>query len=199
MARSSILWTQPSGFRTVEIGSPLKPVEVGQVGVVAQTSLVKNRLSVMSNPILAGRQAEWMRPKPKPSKPTTCWVFGSDLLDQADTSTLPSFRVDKGRVAISQQMMQRRGSVDGREPFSGLGPLAVDATSPERSFPVSGRAQDTIIVTHDIKVPPGACATTHALGRDRDADGKVIPGARIQEEIDSSRKLLPGIKCPTST
>ena len=168
---------------TVEIGSPLKPVEVGRVGVVAQDyPLFRNR-SVMGNLILAGRQAG-MDPGQAQTKANEM-LSRFDLSDQGDKYPALLSGGQRQRVAISQQLMCSDGFLLMDEPFSGLDPLAVDAMCKLlNEVSSSDELKTIIIVTHDISAALRVCDHLMLLGRDRDADGKVIPGARIQEDID---------------
>ena len=49
----------------------------------------------------------------------------------------------------------------------------------------AGNEESTIIiVTHDVSAAVAVSDTIWLMGRERDAEGKIIPGARILEEID---------------
>lgn len=67
------------------------------------------------------------------------------------------------------------------EPFSGLDLLAVErVTKFILEMAQSDELKTFILVTHDISAAIQVCDTLWLLGRDRDAAGNVIPGARVQ-------------------
>src|SRR5438045_6304735 len=86
------------------------------------------------------------------------------------------------------------------EPFSGLDPLAItrmiDCTQEDGS-------QDELktigIVTHDITAAIEVSDTIWMLGRDRDAQGQPVPGARIQHEYNLVDRGLAWQKGMTSS
>lgn len=163
----------------VLIGEKRVPVHRGMVGVVAQHYPLFQHRTVIENLVVAGRQSG---------------LSGSAARDKA-TGFLKRFRLeDRGglypsqlsggqrqRVAIAQQFMCSEHFLLMDEPFSGLDPIAVDN--------VSGLIQEVaglhelntiIVVTHDIPAAIEVADTLVLMGRDRDAAGRIVPGARIQ-------------------
>src|SRR5204862_7161014 len=85
------------------------------------------------------------------------------------------------RVAIAQQFLCSEHFVLMDEPFSGLDLIAVDKVSTMiREVANSDEMNTVIVVTHDIQAAVTVADTIWLLGRDRDAEGKIIPGARVK-------------------
>jgi polar amino acid transport system ATP-binding protein/sulfate transport system ATP-binding protein len=163
----------------VLIGEKGVPVERGMVGVVAQQYPLFPHRTVLGNLMVAGRQAG----------------LTSDAAREKALGFLRRFKMeDRGglyptqlsggqrqRVAIAQQFMCSEHFLLMDEPFSGLDPIAVDSVSSLIQEVANLHELNTIVVvTHDIPAAIEVADTLLLMGRDRDADGKIIPGARIQ-------------------
>jgi polar amino acid transport system ATP-binding protein/sulfate transport system ATP-binding protein len=95
------------------------------------------------------------------------------------------------RAAIAQQFMCSEYFLLMDEPFSGLDPIALDAMSTFIGEMARTHELKTfIVVTHDIDAAIAVCDCLWLLGRDRDENGKPIPGARIQHTIDLAARGL---------
>jgi hypothetical protein len=71
------------------------------------------------------------------------------------------------------------------EPFSGLDVLQQENVHQLlQEVSLTNEENTLIIVTHDVSAAVAVCDTIWLMGRDRDPQGNVIPGARIVEEID---------------
>jgi polar amino acid transport system ATP-binding protein/sulfate transport system ATP-binding protein len=71
------------------------------------------------------------------------------------------------------------------EPFSGLDILAKQAACKLISEVAAMDELNTIVVvTHDIESAVHIADQVLVLGRERDKEGKPVPGARIQADID---------------
>lgn len=71
------------------------------------------------------------------------------------------------------------------EPFSGLDLIAQERVMGFiQEMAASDELKTFIWVTHDISAALQVCDTIWVLGRDRDKDENVIPGARIQATHD---------------
>ena len=168
---------------TVEVGQPLKPVEPGQVGVVAQDYPLFHNRTVISNLTLAGRRVRLDPDKALAASKDMLARF--DLSDHDDKYPIQLSGGERQRVAIAQQLMCSDNFLLMDEPFSGLDPLAVDAMCNLLiEVACSHELKTLIIVTHDIGAALRVCDHLLLLGRDRTADAKVVPGSRIQHEID---------------
>jgi polar amino acid transport system ATP-binding protein/sulfate transport system ATP-binding protein len=86
------------------------------------------------------------------------------------------------------------------EPFSGL-----DVVQLENVIELIGEMASLsefntiIIVTHDISAAIEVADTIWLLGRDRDKDGKVVPGARIQASYNLIERGLAWKRDAVST
>jgi polar amino acid transport system ATP-binding protein/sulfate transport system ATP-binding protein len=77
------------------------------------------------------------------------------------------------------------------EPFSGLDLLMqAEVSRFIREISLTDELQTIIIVTHDVEAALEVCDTLWLLGRDRDAQGNPIPGARIQKTFDLCERGL---------
>jgi len=161
-------------------GATLKPVARGMVGVVTQDYRLLSHRTVMGNLLVAGKQTH--RP-------------GKEIREQAN-SLLTKFEMDehaskypsqlsggqRQRVAIAQQFMCSEKFLLMDEPFSGLDILAAARVIKFiKDTACLDELSTFVVVTHDITAAVQVCDTLLLLGRDIDADGKHIPGARIQK------------------
>jgi polar amino acid transport system ATP-binding protein/sulfate transport system ATP-binding protein len=167
----------------VLVGESLVPVERGTVGVVAQRYTLFQHRTVMGNLLVAGAQAglsgEVARAKAR------SFLERFHLEGQADRYPLQLSGGQQQRVAIAQQFMCSEHFLLMDEPFSGLDPIAVDRVAELIAEMASLHELNTIVVvTHDIAAAIEVSDTLWLMGRDRDAQGNVIPGARIQETYD---------------
>lgn len=173
-----------AGLDAPDAGSVLveetgKPVQRGMVGVVAQNYPLFAHRTVKGNLVTAGKQT---------GKPT------ADVTAQADNLLARFGLAEHGRkypaqlsggqrqrVAIAQQFMCSEHFLLMDEPFSGLDLLAVERVMKFiLEMAQSDELKTFILVTHDISAAITVCDTLWLLGRDRDAAGNIIPGARVQ-------------------
>jgi NitT/TauT family transport system ATP-binding protein len=168
---------------TVLIGSPGVPVERGMVGVVAQDYPLFAHRSVLGNLVVAGRRAGQSRAAAR--ERATDMLRRFDLLDRAGLYPAQLSGGQRQRVAIAQQFMCSEHYLLLDEPFSGLDPIAVEKVAEMLVEAANLDELNTfIIVTHDIAAALEVADTVWLLGRDRDATGAPIPGARIQGTYD---------------
>ena len=174
---------------TVSITEKMIPVSPGMVGVVAQNYPLFNHRTIMSNLVVAGRQAG--------THPAEADKQGKELLKRfgleghEDKYPVQLSGGQRQRAAIAQQFMCSEHFLLMDEPFSGLDPLALD----EMCKFISEMAQTDelktfVVVTHDIDSAVSVCDCLWLLGRDRDENGHPIPGARIQHVIDLAARGL---------
>jgi len=158
---------------TVTLGDG--PVKRGAVGVVAQDYPLFAHRTVLSNLMVATED--------KAKAEALLERFG--LAEHAKKYPIQLSGGQRQRVAIAQQLLCSEFLVLMDEPFSGLDLVAVD-----RVIKLLGEAaavdehKTFLLVTHDIAAAMETCDTLWLLGRDRDAQGQVIPGARIQKTVD---------------
>jgi ABC-type nitrate/sulfonate/bicarbonate transport system ATPase subunit len=168
---------------TVRIGPEGKPAEPGLVGVVAQNYLLFDHRSVMGNLVIAGRQNGLSAVDAR--KKATAYLDHFGMGAHAEKFPAQLSGGQRQRVAIAQQLLCSEHYLVMDEPFSGLDVVAQEAV--EKLLQEVTTAHDhttVIIVTHDVSAAVAVSDTLWLMGRDRDAEGNVIPGARIVEEID---------------
>ena len=89
------------------------------------------------------------------------------------------------RVAILQQLMRDRHFIILDEPFSGLDPVNIINVIDLIVRTANQHTLNTfIIVTHDVTSALIVSDTVYLLGRERDAQGEPLPGARVMKQYD---------------
>jgi ABC-type nitrate/sulfonate/bicarbonate transport system ATPase subunit len=156
------------------------PVHPGLVGVVSQGYTLFDHRTVLGNLSLAVKQKE--------SNPTVAHDLVRSYLEEfelADKAHLYPCQLSGGqrqRVAILQQVLCSQHFLLMDEPFSGLDLLMLEKTAKLIQKVANMDALNTIIlVTHDVTAAASVSDHLWLLGRDRDEQGNVIPGARIME------------------
>lgn len=173
----------------VLIGEKQEPVKRGSVGVVAQNYPLFSHRTVMSNLIVAGKQAGLNGADAK--------TKALDLLQRFEIEeTAPKYSTQlsggqRQRVAIAQQFMCSDGFLLMDEPFSGLDLLAQGRVIRfVREMAQLDELNSFIIVTHDISAAIEVCDTLWILGHERDDKGNAIPGARVVQTFDLMERGL---------
>jgi len=173
-------------------------VQVGRVGVVAQSYPLFENRTVWGNLLIAGRLAGLST--------SGAEIKASALLDRfqmfnkCDSYAAELSGGQRQRVAISQQLMRSPMFLLLDEPFSGLDPVMKDKAC-ELISEVAGMDElmTIIVVTHDIGSAIQISDNLALMGRDRAGDGSVIPGAYIKESIDLAARGLAWRKDITFT
>ncbi len=182
----------------VLVGEKQEPVTRGRVGVVFQHYPLFDHRTVLSNLVVAGRQVGLSKAQAAETGRGFLKRFGLEGNEDKYPAQLSGGM--RQRVAIAQQFMCSDDLLLMDEPFSGLDPLAVSRMI---EFIQEVAAQDEtktiVIVTHDITAAIEVSDTIWMLGRDRDAEGKAIPGARIQQEHNLIERGLAWQKGITSS
>jgi polar amino acid transport system ATP-binding protein/sulfate transport system ATP-binding protein len=163
----------------ITIGEDPKPVRRGMVGVVAQRYPLFQHRTVLGNLLVAGRQAGLT--SEAAGEKATGFLKRFDLEGVGDRYPVQLSGGQQQRVAIAQQFMCSEHFLLMDEPFSGLDPIAVERVS-ELIVEIANlhELNTIIVVTHDIQAAIQVADTLWLMGRDHDADGRIIPGARIQ-------------------
>jgi NitT/TauT family transport system ATP-binding protein len=163
----------------VLIGTDARPVRQGMVGVVAQTYPLFANRTILGNLVIAGKRSGLSSAKAREKALGLLLRFRLDEHAHKYPSQISGGQ--RQRVAIAQQFMCSESFLLMDEPFSGLDPLAAGAVCAMISEVASSNELNTfIIVTHDIASALEVADSIWLIGRDRDATGRVIPGARIQ-------------------
>lgn len=173
----------------VLVGYDQKPVKAGQVGVVPQNYYLDRWLTVIQSLVRAGMQAGLSRVQAKEKALSLLNQFG--VLGRQNYYPAQLSGGQSQRVAIIEQLMCSEHFILMDEPFSGLDYKAKqDACRLIHNLVYddkegSDKENNTvIIVTHDVDTGLEIADKVWFMGRDRDVDGKIIPGARITEVAD---------------
>jgi NitT/TauT family transport system ATP-binding protein len=167
-------------------GAALVP---GRVGFVFQDYPLLEHRTVLSNLVVAGVANGMSR---------------ADSHDKA-TELLERFKLtgwekhfpaqlsggQRQRVAIAQQLVSHMPILLMDEPFSGLDPVSLDEVILLIDEVAHTDEHNTVmLVTHDIRAALEVSDTLLMLGRDRDDQGRIVSGARIQRRVDLVKKGL---------
>jgi polar amino acid transport system ATP-binding protein/sulfate transport system ATP-binding protein len=164
---------------TVLIGEKGTPVKRGMVGVVAQHYPLFEHRTVLGNLLVAGQRAGLSSAEATEKANRLLKRFG--LAEHAAKYPVQLSGGQRQRAAIAQQFTCSEHYLLMDEPFSGLDPLAIqNVIRFIEEMAASDELNTFIVVTHDIAAALEVCDTIWLLGRDRNAQGRVIPGARIQ-------------------
>jgi polar amino acid transport system ATP-binding protein/sulfate transport system ATP-binding protein len=174
---------------TVKIGAEGRPAEPGLVGVVAQNYLLFEHRSVLGNLTIAARQAGMSAEDAKTESMRYLERFA--LAEHAGKYPIQLSGGQRQRIAIAQQLLCSEHYLVMDEPFSGLDVIQQENVQKLVQEVSTGNEESTIIiVTHDVSAAVAISDTIWLMGRERDAEGKIIPGARIIEEIDLLKRDL---------
>lgn len=164
-------------------GNQLRPVKLGDVGVVFQRYPLFDDLNVLNNLIEPAKRAG-MSAKAAKEKALQ-YLDEFDLVKQGLAWPAQLSGGQRQRVAILQQLMQDRHFVILDEPFSGLDPVNIMSLIKLISKIANQHTLNTfIIITHDITSALIICDHVYLLGRERDEAGKPVPGSRVMKEYD---------------
>lgn len=169
---------------TVRIGSPLHPIHVGRVGVVQQNYPLFQHRTVLGNLLVAATMNKNLAAADRNAKARTILErFG--LYAHRDHYPAQLSGGQRQRVAIAQQLICSETYLLLDEPFSGLDVNMVQEVS-NMLVEISNQHElnTIIVVSHDIPATSAISDTLWVMGRDRDSDGKVVPGAYIKHVYD---------------
>ncbi len=191
-----------SGLMQPESGQVLlsdgSQIQRGSVGVVAQHYPLFAHRTVIGNLIVGGLQAGLS--KAEAIKKSKELLKRFDMEDCGGKYPAQLSGGQRQRIAIGQQFMCSEHFILMDEPFSGLDLVAVSKVSDFISeVALTDELKTFILVTHDVAAAIEVCDTIWLLGRDRDADGKAIPGASIKATYDLIERDLAWHKEITST
>lgn len=158
-----------------------RPVEPGEVGVVAQSYPLFEHRTVMSNLMLAARRNE------KDAKVCHDKVMATlaefELSDKTNSYPCELSGGQRQRCSILQQVLSSQHFLLMDEPFSGLDPVMkqktivlINKVSAATDFGA------IILTTHDIQAAITVADHLWVLGRDCDATGCKQPGAYIVKQ-----------------
>lgn len=193
---------------SVKIGVNLAPVKIGNFGVVQQNYPLFEHRTVYSNLCLsAGVHYKDKNFLSKLLRLAKQKFTGKSVeeLDSKINDILARFDLEskkrfypaqlsggqRQRVAIAQQILCSNNFLLMDEPFSGLDPLMIKKVSSMIMEVANMNELNTIIiVSHDISATAAIADTLWVMGRDRNSEGEIIPGARIKYEYDLIERNL---------
>ena len=168
---------------TNAVANHLRPVRVGDVGVVFQRYPLFEDLNVLKNLTEPATRAG-MDPHQAKEK-SLRYLDEFDLVKQGLAWPVQLSGGQRQRVAILQQLMRERHFIILDEPFSGLDPVNIINVINLISRIANEHTLNTfIIITHDVTSALIISDHVYLLGRERDENGKPIPGARIMKEYN---------------
>jgi NitT/TauT family transport system ATP-binding protein len=185
---------QPTSGRVL-VNSTLTPVKAGMVGVVAQNYPLFENRTIFSNLMLAAKQTE--NNTDAAHEKVLKYLKRLDMLECSQLYPAQISGGQRQRIAIVQQLLCSEHFLLMDEPFSGLD-LVMEAKVCELINEIAclDELNTIIVVTHDVTAAATVADHLWLMGRDRDASGNVVPGARIQETYDLIDRDLcwhPGI------
>lgn len=172
------LMTPSEGTVYIHENGAKRPVKAGDVGVVAQDFPLFNHLTVMDNIMMAAR----VRTKNAADRKTICegYLVSFGLADRADVYPHQLSGGQRQRVSIIQQVVSCGHMLLMDEPFSGLDVLRKEEVQNLITRIASAHEHNSIVITtHDISAALAIADTVDVLGRERDVNGVIIPGARV--------------------
>ena len=168
----------------VWINDPPKKVKVGKIGVVQQNYPLFNHRSVFSNLEVAAKQNTHLNKAEIKDKCNEILEM-FDLMKHKDYYPAQLSGGQRQRIAIAQQLICSERFLLLDEPFSGLDVNMIEKVC-EMLVKISNidEKNTIIIVSHDINATAAISDTLWMMGRDRDKDGNIIPGAYIKHIYD---------------
>ena len=180
----------------VYIGEGQKPVSPGAMGVVQQNYPLFGHRTVMGNLEIAAKKTITDAKKRKERIFEVLDRF--HLRQHANVYPAQLSGGQKQRIAIAQQLLCSENFLLMDEPFSGLDINMVEEVSEMICEIANTHEHNTIIiVSHDIVSTAAIADTLWIMGRDRDAQNNIIPGAKIKHTFDLLERNLawrPDIK-----
>jgi NitT/TauT family transport system ATP-binding protein len=161
----------------------MRPVRVGDVGVVFQRYPLFEDLNVFNNLIGPARRSGI--PAAEAKEKALRFLDEFDLVKQGLSWPSQLSGGQRQRVAILQQLMQERHFIILDEPFSGLDPVNITNVIGLINRIAHQHTLNTfIIITHDVTSALAISDHVYLIGRDRDERGEPIPGSRVMKEYD---------------
>ena len=173
---------KPTSGRVTVNGAD-RPVQAGEVGVVAQDYPLFEHRTVMSNMLLAAKRKE--NDDKVAHDKVVQYLTEFELIDKARLYPVQLSGGQRQRCAIIQQILCSDHFLLMDEPFSGLDLLMLERTSELIQRVANMHELNTIIVvTHDITAAAAVADHLWLMGRDHDANGQPRPGSQIVETYD---------------
>jgi polar amino acid transport system ATP-binding protein/sulfate transport system ATP-binding protein len=163
---------------SVKLNEHAYPVEAGEVGVVMQSYPLLAHRTVLGNLNLVCKTKE-------DRARATTMLERFKLIDKRHLYPCQLSGGQRQRVAIIQQLLCSSHFLLMDEPFSGLDPIAkIEVCRLINEIDSMDELNTIIIITHDLESALMTADTVLLLGRDKDASGNVVPGAKIKQTFD---------------
>ncbi len=161
----------------------LRPVRVGDVGVVFQRYPLFEDLNVLHNLIDPAVRSGMNKDAAKEKALRLLDEF--DLVKQGLAWPLQLSGGQRQRVAILQQLMLDRHFIILDEPFSGLDPVNILNVIKLISDIAHEHTLNTfLIITHDVTSALIISDHVYLLGRERDANNEPVQGSKVMKVYD---------------
>lgn len=166
----------------VFLGPERNKVKPGSVGMVSQQYVLYRHRTVMGNLMIAAKQRGLNDADAKQKCQEMLEQF--DIAHRANMYPMQLSGGQRQRVAIAQQLLCSEHFLLMDEPTAGLDPISKQKVCSFVTQVANKHDLNTIlIVTHDIRAAISMADTLWLMGRDRDAEGNIISGARIKEQF----------------
>lgn len=173
---------------TILIGEDQKPTKIGRVGVVQQNYPLFMNKTVGANMRAAARG---FANKGERDDRINDVLTKFGLIDRKRYFPAMLSGGQKQRAAIAQQILCSNNFLLMDEPFSGLDINMISEVSGLIKEVAHMHELNTIIiVSHDIDSTVAISDTVWIMGRDRDEDNNIIPGAKIKHKVNLMDKGL---------
>lgn len=166
---------------TITVGN--KPIEPGMVGMVAQNYPLFNHRTVLGNLLVALEHSDLSK-KDRLLKIDEYLIL-FDLMDKKNMYPSALSGGSKQRVAIIQELLCSEHYLIMDEPTASLDPIMKKKVC-DLIIKVSNIHEENtmFVVSHDIPAMITVSDRLWLLGRDRDSENKIIPGAYIKKQYD---------------
>jgi polar amino acid transport system ATP-binding protein/sulfate transport system ATP-binding protein len=172
----------------VLVGEEQKPTRIGRVGVVQQNYPMFMHKTVIAN-MKAAARGHANKGERDDRINDVLTKFG--LADRKKYYPAMLSGGQKQRAAIAQQILCANNFLLMDEPFSGLDINMIhEVSSLIQEVAHMHELNTIIIVSHDINSTVAISDTIWIMGRDRDANNNVIPGAKIKHKYNLMERGL---------
>jgi len=166
-----------------------KPVRAGVVGMVAQSYPLFDHRTVQGN-LMVALEKSGLSKKARVDRVRE-YLTRFNLADKASLFPDQLSGGQRQRVSIIRELLCSEHFIVMDEPFTGLDPVMKDRVC-DLIIQVANMHEDNtvFVVAHDIQSLVTISDTLWLFGRDRDQDGKPIPGAYVKKTYDLAERGL---------
>ena len=170
-----------SGQVLINQDNKMVPVRAGSVGVVPQNYPLFRHRTVFGNLMKSAKKGQHKDPKEKVME----MLSSFDMTDKIDLYPQQLSGGQRQRICIIQQLLCSKHFLIMDEPFTGLDPLMKDKVAELIAHIASLDEDNTIfVIAHDISAVTSIADTLWLLGKERNENGEIIPGALIKRRYD---------------